>query len=394
MSAQARSSGTRGPEIRERCELAILGGGCAGLSLATRLAASPYAPHTQVLEARDRYVDDRTWCYWGPAEHPFDRLEAHRWTRWGVRGTDGTSTLREAGATPYVMLRAGDVYREAREVIADSERVALRTGVRVESVRETPGGVRIDSDGGVLLADRVIDTRVDTDLIGGARLLQHFMGREVALDRDAFDPETALLMDFDVRQDRGLHFVYCLPTSRRRALIETTYFSETTLDAADYAADVDAYLERVAPGASVAILREERGVLPMDADLPLPRDTARVTHAGIAGGAVRASTGYAFLEIQRWAERQAGRLLGSRAPAPSARSGLLRPMDRVFLDFLRRQPELAPAAFVAMFESVGTGSLARFLTDRPGPMDLLSIVRSLPVGPLSRAALRTAGGRA
>jgi len=45
-------------------DLLILGGGCAGLSLGDRLAEQPSRPGgTMIIEARQAYVNDRTWCF-------------------------------------------------------------------------------------------------------------------------------------------------------------------------------------------------------------------------------------------------------------------------------------------------------------------------------------------
>ena len=47
-------------------DLVILGGGCAGLSLAMRLAKlGEQCPQTIIVEPRERYVNDRTWGFWG-----------------------------------------------------------------------------------------------------------------------------------------------------------------------------------------------------------------------------------------------------------------------------------------------------------------------------------------
>jgi len=45
-------------------DLAILGGGCAGLSLAHALAASHVTGSVVILEPRSAYTDDRSWCFW------------------------------------------------------------------------------------------------------------------------------------------------------------------------------------------------------------------------------------------------------------------------------------------------------------------------------------------
>ena len=64
--------------------LLILGGGCAGLSLALRLADGHF-PYQKVIiiEKRDAYHNDRTWCFWDendtpPKGHPSKRGELFR----------------------------------------------------------------------------------------------------------------------------------------------------------------------------------------------------------------------------------------------------------------------------------------------------------------------------
>ena len=56
-------------------------------------------------------------------------------------------------------------------------------------------------------------------------MLQHFVGWEVKAAAGAFDPTTAILMDFRCDQTQGMHFIYCLPFSDQEALIESTLFS-------------------------------------------------------------------------------------------------------------------------------------------------------------------------
>lgn len=377
-----------------RVDLAILGGGCAGLSLATRLARATDPPRTVVLEAREAYTSDRTWCYWEPLAHPFAHLVEHRWNRWGLRRPDRREVTLDGGEYPYAQLDSGAVYAHAAETLGRSEQVELALGAGVREVRAEGRSTRIETERGVWVAERVIDTRPQRAAADRARLLQHFVGWEVELEADAFDPERALLMDFAVRQDRGVHFVYLLPTSPRRALVETTYFSGATFGDACYDEDLRQYLDGLAAGVGYAVLRRERGVLPMDTRMPDPRHARRLGTGGIAGGALRPATGYAFHNIQAWADAEASRLSGQRAAKRSSSPRLLRPMDAVFLAFLRERPDLAPTAFAALFERVAPAALARFLSDRPRASDLWAVVRALPVEPLTRASLRVLRGAA
>ena len=57
--------------LSTKTDIVILGGGAAGLSLARELAHNSANTHTiTVLEARSKYKDDRTWCFWA-SEHDF-----------------------------------------------------------------------------------------------------------------------------------------------------------------------------------------------------------------------------------------------------------------------------------------------------------------------------------
>ena len=77
----------------EKYDIVIIGGGLAGLSLATRLAASRFQHlRVVVLEPRTQYVRDRTWCYWA----------------------DGNPTLNGSNAKPHITSQLGQ--RIATEV--------------------------------------------------------------------------------------------------------------------------------------------------------------------------------------------------------------------------------------------------------------------------------------
>ena len=96
--------------------LLILGGGCAGLSLAMRLAEGPI-PYEKVIiiEKRDVYQNDRTWCFWKLDDVHFSELAACEWKAFRI--ADGQSeTLVDCAATPYQMIRSCDVYDYALKI--------------------------------------------------------------------------------------------------------------------------------------------------------------------------------------------------------------------------------------------------------------------------------------
>jgi len=127
--------------------------------------------------------------------------------------------------------------------------------------------------------------------------------------------------------------------------------------------------------------------------LPAPTPSADETfvRAGLLAGGARASSGYAFQRIQRWAEVCARSLAEGHGPRPHAADGwILSRMDSLFLQVLRHRPELAPTLFLAMFRQVAPARLARFLSDQATLLDNLAIIAALPAGPFLRELCRPA----
>ena len=76
-------------------DIAILGSGCAGLSLACALVERGLGGRRLiVVEPRQQFVRDRTWCNWQVESHPFDEAVAHSWRRWTVRHRGRSSSKR------------------------------------------------------------------------------------------------------------------------------------------------------------------------------------------------------------------------------------------------------------------------------------------------------------
>jgi hypothetical protein len=64
----------------------------------------------------------------------------------------------------------------------------------------------------------------------------------------------------------------------------------------------------------------------------------------------------------------------------------------VFLAYLERHPAEAPSIFLRMFEGVAPERLARFMFDGGSTADRLTLMSSLPAGPLMKQALRSLAG--
>ncbi|MFP4406089.1 lycopene cyclase family protein [Rhodosalinus sp.] len=365
--------------LRPDVEIAILGGGCAGLSLAVRLAAAGRS--LCVIEPRVRYTDDRAWSFWRTAPDPFEDCVRASWAGWDVTGPRGR-VARGSSHLRYQSVAAGPFYDRAQSVIADAPSADLVLGISAGEVRKTANGWQVETDAGTLSARQVVDARSPRRTPGYG---QFFLGREIRTARPVFDPARVHLMQFRKARSRGVDFVYTLPFAPDRALVEVTSFAPESPGRDVFAAWLEEEIAAFDPG-DTEVLREERGALPMEVGFSDFRRDG-VIAIGLGGGAARPSTGYAFTRIQRQADLVA-RALDQGHDVPASLDGpFSRFMDRVFLQVIQTVPDRGPALFESLFRNAPPDRLERFLSGSTHPVDRLSVMTSLPTLPFLRAAL-------
>lgn len=371
-------------------DLVVLGGGCAGLSLALRLAEQPgRCRRVAVLESRSAYINDRSWCFWRLGPHRYESLVARSWSRVAVRSSSRAVQV-DCARTPYQLLEAGAFYDHAVRTIEASEGLRLELGVTVlETPRLVPGGWRIETSAGGLTAAQVIDTRPPrAPRRGDSALWQSFLGQELVCDRPVFDPSRVELMDFAHDSMGAVAFTYVLPLSADRALVETTLFDPEPRGPGELARRQQHAVQRLCGDAQTHVLRTEAGILPMGTTRPAEALGPGHVHAGLMSGAARPATGYAFQRIQRWADDCSEALRrGEKASGHLPDPLLTRLMDRLFLDVLRTHPERGPELFTRLFEHTATPRIVRFLSDRATLIDRIAVAASLPTGLFLRQLL-------
>jgi lycopene beta-cyclase len=368
-------------------DVLILGGGCAGLGLACNLSQyGGRAPRTIILEQRNEYRNDRTWCFWGDDAAPYARLAGHQWRHLRVAG-GGRCIDFDCGNTPYRMLAADVYYATTLQAIHANPQLSLHLGHSVVSEPEYTGGVwRIETSQGRISAGALVDTRPKPASAQSPALLwQSFFGHEIETSDPVFDPFIADLMDFPEISDHRIAFIYVLPLTETRALVEYTVFAESPLPALALQKGLDAALENRTRGSAYRTLRSEYGCIPMGGNEAAPaagRANPSRVHAGLSAGAARPATGYAFQRLQRWGAQCAQALVTTGVPVPQTPDRLIvRAMDRLFLHVLRAQPALAPALFSALFADVDSRRLIRFLSDGGSLRDHAAVIAALPAGP-------------
>lgn len=354
----------------------ILGDGCAALSLAARAGELPGHDITLVRPSGAPAPAEHIWGFWGGAGlETATKLARTSWNRWAIT-TETDRAVMTSSERPYFALRRSDWTSHCRAA-------AQAGGVTTETETVSNDDMPVD-----MAAIQQFDSRPPP--VPRGMMLQHFIGLEVRAPAPVFDPDTATLMDFRVDQSRGMHFIYLLPFSPTEALVESTLFSPETLDEEFYLAAVDDYLGRHCGLADFEILRRERGVIPLGR---LARRDPAIPGIGGNGGAIRPSSGYAFIFIQRQIDRAiaAARATGNLA-VTSPHQSIDLAMDAVLLTVLRHWPEQAPDLFLRMGKALSGDEFARFLNGEADWALRLKVVMAMPKLPFLRGVLRLVAG--
>ena len=172
------------------------------------------------------------------------------------------------------------------------------------------------ADGRILTADCIIDARGFVKSPALVLGFQKFVGLEIETEAP-HGLTNPVIMDASVDQKDGYRFIYVLPFSPTRLLIEDTRYSDGDgLDVQALTADISAYA--TSRNWSIArVIRSEQGVLPISLAhdfvtfwKSLPADVSQV---GMRAALFHPTTGYSLPEAVRVAE-----LVGAAWPTSSA----------------------------------------------------------------------------
>jgi lycopene beta-cyclase len=286
----------------------LVGGGLQSGLLALALRARRPATRIALIERAARLGGNHTWCFHAGDLAPESEawvapLVCYRWPGYRVEFPDLQRDIQRS----YCAITSDRLHDVVAAAITGHRGSRLWLDVSARRIEATD--VEIE-DGTVLSAPLVIDARGpdEAQVPAGATGYQKFLGMELELGSD-HSWERPVLMDARVDQTDGFRFVYALPLSRRRVLVEDTVFATTPdLDSSALRHRIDAYVRK--RGLDVVVVtREERGILPMpwSGGPILPRRGP--LRAGYAGGWFHPGTGYSLPVAARLAE-----FIAARAP--------------------------------------------------------------------------------
>ena len=338
----------------------IIGGGCAGLSLAYELESHEKLKEKTlaIIEPREEYKKDKTWSFWKVTNHNFDDCVKKSWKNFSVNIPKKTNHL-ECVSYPYQSIDSGLFYEKINNKLKENKNIYFFKGISEINPKNS------------FIFNSVPSIKKDHH-----NLWQHFCGVEIETQKNFFDDGIFNLMDFDCNQRESVHFFYTLPYSKTKALVETTWLSKMNDSSQkDYDNQIKDYIENHLNLKNYKITYKEEGAIPLF--YPSYQIEKNKINIGTAGGMTRLSTGYTFLNIQEHSKYICKNIENISNAKKFEISKKYQFLDDIFLRVLNENPEMMPDIFFKMFKS-SPKTVIKFLSNKSNILEDLSIILKMP----------------
>ncbi len=338
----------------------IIGGGCAGLSLAYELEIHEKLKDKTlaIIEPRSEYKKDKIWSFWKIMPHNFDDCVKKSWESFSINLPDETNYL-ECKDYPYQSIDSGLFYKKINNRLKRNKNIFFFKDIKDINTKNS------------IIFNSVPNIKKDH-----LNLWQHFCGVEIKTKNVSFDEDIFNLMDFDCEQRESVHFFYTLPFSKNEALVETTWLSKMNDNSQkDYDRQIRNYIEKHLKIKDYEIVYKEEGAIPLF--YPLYEKEKNKINIGTAGGMTRLSTGYTFLNIQehsKYIRENIKNILSSKKFEINRKYKFL---DDIFLRVLDKHPEKMSNIFFKMFKT-SPKTVIKFLSNKSNFLEDLSVILKMP----------------
>jgi len=338
----------------------IIGGGCAGLSLAYELEINNKLKDKTlaIIESRKEYKRDKTWSFWKVFDHNFEDCIIKSWNNFTINISEKFHELNNE-EFPYQSIDSGKFYKKINSKLMSNSNISFFKNLNEINSKNS-----------------IVFNSVFEDKFDKSKLWQHFQGVEIETSKDIFDDEILSLMDFNCDQKNNVHFFYTLPFNKNKALIETTWLSDLEdQNLMDYDLQLENYIKHNLRVKNYKIKFIEKGAIPLF--YPSIEKNSKIINIGSAGGMTRLSTGYTFLNIQEHSKYILKNIDKINEVEKYNLGQKYKFLDNIFLKVLRNNPEKMPNIFYKMFKC-SPNTIIKFLSNKSNILEDMNIISKMP----------------
>jgi lycopene beta-cyclase len=178
-----------------------------------------------ILDPDTKYKNDKTYCFWSEQNEQLAlhcrHLINHQWSEVSVNQNEQETLLPKQ----YFHISGIDIYKELRRIIDQHNLQRIQSTV-IELI-PIENGIKVITDTNIWESSIVFDSRPPKYLPlknDDAHLLQSFIGYVISTDEPVSNLNCVDLMDFNVEQLGSTQFMYVLPFTEGKILVELTRF--------------------------------------------------------------------------------------------------------------------------------------------------------------------------
>ncbi|MGJ8593886.1 MAG: lycopene cyclase family protein [Aquaticitalea sp.] len=358
----------------------IIGNGLAGLQLALGFQTNSFFESKRIalIDPSGKNSNDKTWSFWEQGEGQWDSIVHKSWNTALFNSKDVELSLT---LNPYVYksIRSIDFYEFAKNRLKVSENIhfIIDEIVALNELSE----IKVVGKKNTYTCNHVFDSRLPIEYNSNTTkynvIHQHFKGWVIETETACFQPTEFTMMDYRFNYKDSTSFIYVLPFSETRALIEFTFFTPYLVEEDVYNTALKNYITNHLKTETYKIEETEKGNIPMT-DFPFWNfHTAQVTKIGTGGGWVKGSTGYSFKHTEKYVDIIIQNIKNGRLPSANLARKKFKFYDAIFLDVLKNNNKKGPWIFEQFYFENSVETMFRFLDEESAFKEDMSIMKSL-----------------
>ena len=245
----------------EKYDYIICGGGASGLLLSNAFIKDEFFNDKKILiiERDSKTLNDKTFGFWNDKESVLDDMVFKEWEFAEFKDSSSYNTFL-LNPYKYKMIKSDQFYLHIRNKILKASNFKYLNS-NINEIDEKNRIVKTD-DGE--FSSSIIFSSIynEVDFKKYPLLKQHFIGWTIETKSKSFDDNKITFMDFSVDQKDEIRFMYILPFSKNKAVVEYTLFSQELISDNEYEKEIKSYLkENNIQGYTVK--EKEKGMIPM-----------------------------------------------------------------------------------------------------------------------------------
>ena len=347
---------------------AIIGLGPSGLAV-NKILYGDSSNEVIAFENEDINKRDNYFGFWlTDWMKPFENIIEKKWYQWTI-GNKNINIIHNTIDKPYCVIS----FKKWKNFCLETKNKLEIKNKKVAKYFPIKNFFKVITDDNTeYYAEKIYDSRSTKEKKG--ELLQHFYGINITVPENTFNNNELTLMYFTGEKNL-LHFMYILPFSHNKALVESTVFSKDIFNNSWYREKIYKYLNEK----NIIKFKEtgeEKGIIPMFMAAEKNSSSPNVFNIGIRGGACKPSTGYAFSFLIK----QIQLLKYSKKNSVNIHKFLERKMDKIFINFLKNNNEDGQS-FIKLASNLNGNEFQSFMMGDSNLLTKFKIIKSMPKMP-------------